>query len=94
MLFVHSQLLPKSHSKILTLGEKPSKIQFFTRGSKQRYKLKIEPYLSTRVQGYAQIPKQSPNVKILIFYANWDNSIYLEKCDFQQKLDCELWDYR
>ena len=30
------------------------------------------------------------DVKILIFYANRDNSAYFEKCNFQQKLICQF----
>ena len=33
------------------------------------------------------------DVKILKFHTNHDNNIYLEKCDFQQKLVFQFWDH-
>ena len=35
---------------------------------------------------------RAPYIKLLKFHANQDNSSYLKKCDFQQKLICEFWD--
>ena len=57
-------------------------VKFFFRQSKQWFKLKLKPYLSTQVQGYTQFPKQSLDFKLLQFLVNSDNNAYLEKHDF------------
>ena len=33
------------------------------------------------------------NIKLLKFHTNRDNMTYLEKCDFQRKLICQIWDF-
>ena len=35
---------------------------------------------------------EPPDIKLLKFHANQNNSAYLEKCDFQQKLVFQFWD--
>ena len=34
---------------------------------------------------------KAPNTKLLQFYENQGNEAYLEKCDFQRMLICQIW---
>ena len=43
-------------------------------------------------KGILGFQNRAPDIKLLKFHANRDNSAYLEKCNFQRKLVCKLWD--
>ena len=48
--------------------------------------LKLNPNHQHESRGILGFQNKAPDIKILKFHANQDNSVYLEECDFQHKL--------
>ena len=46
----------------------------------------------TRVYGYTRFPKQNHEYLVIEILRKSSNHGYLKKCDFQNKLVCQIWD--
>ena len=91
MLSIRSQLLLNSNSTFSILGEKLSKMSnFFSVNQKSDPTLKLNPTHQHESKDMLGFQNRSPDIKLLLFHIKRDNSVYLEKHDFQRKLVCQL----
>ena len=85
-------IAPELQFKILNPRGKWSKMSIFHHWSKHLFALNFWFFSLEWVWRYAWFQNKAPVVKILKFHVNQDNSAYLEKYNFWQKLVYQFWD--
>ena len=66
---------------------------FLSVSQKSNSSLKLNITHQHESNGMFSFQNRVPDIKILKFHRNQDNSVYLDKSNFQQKLIFQLWDY-
>ena len=73
-------------------GKMVQKVNFSPVGQNNNLSLNLNPTCQQESRGMFGFQNRAPDVKILKFHVDQDNSAYFEKCDFQQKLIFRFWD--
>ena len=72
-------------------GQNHLKCQFSSISQSNGLSSNLNPNCQHESIGMIGFQNRVSDLKLLEFYTNRDNSIYLRKCDFQRKSICQFW---